>query len=222
MAAHDHVSAFAKETIVLPAKSGSETRWLLLITALIVTLCATAIYFRTGSNMEKTTETWQINAFSELNRQEIGVFNSLLTAALEIGATHDLDDGYWLNISELEEFLVPPFVKDAAWSKQGKIEWDLRIIPSENRHIAMYKGIPANDDVGGAFLLLMLHEHKKKQGNVPAGPTHAPFEIWFHEKAQQKFPDVITDQALISAGWREVVALTGEDEVTRMKGKTIQ
>ncbi len=124
--------------------------------------------------------------------------------------------------SELEEYLIPPFVKDAAWGKQGKIAWEMKIIPADDRHIAMYKGIPGNDDVGGAFLLLMLHEHKKRQGNVSTGSTHMPFEIWFHTTADQKFPDVITDQALISAGWREIVALTGEDEVSRIKGKTIQ
>ncbi len=99
MNAHDQVATAPEETIVLPAKSGSETGWLLLITIIIVTICATVIYFRTGGNAVTTTETWQINAFSELNTHETWVFNSLLTAALEIGATHDLEDGYWLNIS---------------------------------------------------------------------------------------------------------------------------
>ncbi len=53
------------------------------------------------------------------------------------------------------------------------------------------------------------------------GPTHAPYEIWINDKKNQGFPNIITDQALIAAGWKEIVALTGEDEMKRMKGTTI-
>ncbi len=209
------------ETIVTPAKGGTETRWLLIIACCILIVCAIAIFARTGSVDQITMESWQINAFKDLNAKEIGIFNSLLTASIEIEETHDFE-GSWLEVNELAGMYIPPFVKDSAWEKQGKITWEKKILDADQRHIAMYRGIPSTPDIRGAFLLLMLHDHQKKQGNAAKVASHAPFEIWFHKNTRQKFPEIITDQALISAGWNEIVALTGEDEVNRMKGKTIQ
>lgn len=208
--------------IVCPAKSSTETRWLLGITLFTLVICATAISMPHSGSKTKQVEAWQLNAFAELNGNEIGVFNGLQTAALEIAETHELEDDHWMDVAELEKLYIPPFVKDAAWHKQGEILWSMKKLNSDKRHIALYKGTPAKDIVRGDILLLMLHDHQKKQGNAASGPTHAPFEIWFHDKTNQKYPEIITDQALISSGWREAVALTGEDEVTRMKGTSIQ
>ncbi len=208
-------------TVVKPSQSTRETKWLFLIVTIIVMICAAIISLRNHSYQAKTIEQWQIDGFKELTPVETAVFTSLQTAALEIGQTHELD-GYWMNILELEMLYVPPFAKEAAWKKQGQIKWSMTDLKNGERHIAIYKGVPGNNDVGGVFLLLMLHDHKKKQGNVAAGPEHAPYEIWFNKKKDQKTPDIITDQALIAGGWREVVARTGEDEVMRTKGKAIQ
>lgn len=222
MPSKQHQTIQCKETIVAPAKGSAETKWLLLVASIIISICAATISARTAHTVQNRTESWQLNAFTDFNSQETGVFNGLLNAAYEIGHTHDYQNGHWMEIRELEEFYIPPFVKDAAWKKQGNISWEQKVISVNNRHMALYKGVPANDTIGGSFLLLMLHEHKKKQGNAAKGPTHAPYEIWFHTNVDQKFPVIITDQALINAGWREVIALTGEDEVLRTKGKTIQ
>ncbi|PIE65355.1 MAG: hypothetical protein CSA26_03255 [Desulfobacterales bacterium] len=211
-----------KECIVQPASGGSETRWLLVIVIMIVVCCGLAIYMRTETGVQKGPESWQMNAFTELNSSEIGIFTALQTAAVEIDETHDLEDGRWLGIDEMEELYIPPFVKDSAWHKQGKVVWTRKIVSADEIHIALYRGISDTETVRGTFLLLMLHDHKKKQGNVAAGPTHAPFEIWFHDQKDRAFPDIITDQALISAGWREVVGHTGEDEELKLKGKMIQ
>lgn len=212
-----------RQTIVSPARGGTESKWLLLLTILILTICFTIVSARTHGNTESKTESWQLSAFSDLNSFEIGVFNSLQIAAIEIGQVHDIENGRWMGAKELKANYIPPFVKDAAWHKQGEIQWKQKLIDAQNRHIALYKGKPSTGNaVGGTFLLLMLHDHQKKQGNAAIRLAHKPFEIWFHKTVDQKFPTVITDQALINSGWLEIIALTGEDEITRIKGKTIQ
>ncbi len=210
------------ERIVQPAKGGVETRWLLLVALITLVCCGTAIGMRTGSNKEKEVESWQINAFEALNAAETGIFTALQAAALEIDETHKYEQNHWLEISELEDLFIAPFAKDASWHKQGELIWTKTEIPVEDRHIAVYLGHPQTEAVRGSFLLLILHDHKKKQGNVAGGPAHAPFEIWFHGKISQKSPTIISDQAFIAAGWKEVIGLTGQDEVTRMKGQPIK
>ncbi|PIE64407.1 MAG: hypothetical protein CSA26_08605 [Desulfobacterales bacterium] len=203
------------EAIVPPARGGRETRWVLVAAVCILVVCSAAIVTRTRDDSENRLKSWQLNAFSGLNGNEIGVFNALLTASIEIEDIHT-QEGYWIDVNALEKLYIPPFARDAAWKKQGRIVWKQKIINAENRHIAMYMGTPANDDIGGTFLLLMLHDHEKKQGNVGSRPGHAPFEIWFNRERGPEFPRIITDQAFIGAGWKEVIALTGKDESTRM------
>jgi len=206
------------ETIVLPAKGGRETSWLLLVAALIVLCCATVIGMRINTNYKKTIDTWQINAFASLEGAEISIFNALQTAAEEIDETHSMEGTRWMSVEELEALYIPPFAKDAAWRKQGKMEWTMKTIHRDDLHLALYLGHPQEENVPSAFLLLMLHDHKKKQGNMASVPSHAPYEIWINDKNNAGFPRIITDQALIAAGWKEIVALTGDDEMKRMKG----
>lgn len=249
-----------REEIVCPACGRSETRWLFGAAVLIFAVCASVVGIRTSTDTTKQIETWQIDAFNVLRPAELGTFNALRTAALEIEDVHDTEGERWMPITELQEYLVPPFVHDAAWRKSGKLTWEQNIVPAGNRHIALYRGQPQEAGVSGTFLLVMLHEHTKKQGNVPTGnkdiewaeneflkPTalgekpggqsddkavfpsssmrfehshdrHAAFEIWMHRSETKPFPDVVTDQALIAAGWQEVIALSGKDEVRRVKG----
>lgn len=209
------------EHTVAPAGGGTETRWLLLFSLVTIACCILVIYLRADTKVEKQLESWQINSFEALNSDELAVFNGLQTAALEIDLIHEMEGGRWPGIAEMEELFIPPFVRSAAWKKQGEIIWTQKVIAAEERHIALYLGTPQKDNIRGVFLLLMLHDHRKKQGNVAVGPQHAPFEIWLHDKTVQQYPQTITDQALISAGWREIIALTGEDEVKRMKGNSI-
>lgn len=55
------------------------------------------------------------------------MFNALQTAALEISEPHDLENGHWMKVGELEEMYIPPFVKDAACHQQGEIIWTMNI-----------------------------------------------------------------------------------------------
>ncbi len=121
------------ETLVNPAKGGTETLWLLMVTAVILIGCGTAIGMRMHTNYEKRIETWQIDAFAELEAGEISIFNALQAAAEEINATHILEGDYWVSVAELEELYVPPFAHDAAWHKQGKIQWAMKMVATDDR-----------------------------------------------------------------------------------------
>ena len=68
----------------------------------------------------------------------------------------------------------------------------------------------------GSFLLVMLHDHVKKEGNAGAA-AHVPYEIWLHASPVAETPSMVTDQSLINKGWREVVARKGESETLRTK-----
>jgi len=74
---------------------------------------------------------------------------------------------------------------------------------------------------GATFMLVMLHEHIKKEGNA-AGAVHAPFEVWMHPSSASEIPKTVTDQALIGQGWREVLARKGEGEIRSDSGDFVQ
>ncbi len=209
------------ETVVTPAGGGKETLWLLVVIAVTVICCAAAVSLRTREDREKRIQDWQIDAFQDLSSREMAIYNGLQTASEEIIFIHSLENR-WPEIRELQDQFITPFVEDAAWGNQGRITWQKKILDAGDMHIALYYGSAEQADKDGSFLLLMLHDHKQKQGNVGGGPTHAPYEIWFHASGGKKPPEIVTDQSLISSGWKEIVALTGEDEMKRMKGTSIQ
>lgn len=208
-------------TTVQSCRASHESRWLALVVVCVLLVCSSAISLRTGQQVEKQITGWQINAFTELNGNETAVFSALETAALEINDTHDLEGGQWMGISQLEEMYIPPFVRDSSWQKQGKIIWSMKDLHSNSLDIATYMGTPGDDSIGGTFLLVLLHDHQPKQGQAGDEPKHPAYEIWFHKNRSQENPDIITDQALTSTGWREVVALTGQDEAVRIKGRKL-
>lgn len=208
-----------REQIVVSSQTKNETRWVLLLALFTVVCCSFLVGLRNNEEVINPTKSWQIDAFTYFNPQEMGVFTSLQTAAEEIIDVHVIsDDEGWPTVDSLEEEYITPFVQDTAWKNQGRITWKASNLGADSRHINIYYGIPKNDDIRGLFLLLLLHDHAKKQGNAAFGATHAPYEIWFNENLDSKEPSSITDQSLIASGWKEVIALSGDDEEKRLKG----
>lgn len=215
-------STAAPLVLVRPARGEGELRWLLLFSTVIIFLCAMVIASGRKLGGQAELQPWQINAFQELRPEELGTFNALRTAALEIDDVHE-DGGVWMDILDMQSLVIPPFVRDAAWRRQGRMGWEMRIPVSEKTDMALYLGVPKDFAVSGSFLLVMLHEHVRKQGNTVESDQqslHPRYEIWHTNSTSVQFPEIVTDQALISAGWKEVVALTGSDEIERMKGGT--
>lgn len=205
------------QQLISPSGKGRETMYVLFAAILVAATCATLIFLNQKQSAVAGLESFQIRAFSDLNDKELAVFNGLYTAAVEINGIHD-DEEEWLSVKQLEEELLPPFTKDASWKKNGKYTWDRTLRPAGSMDIALYTGHPEKGNKMGSFILLFLHDHAKKQGNARTAPTHAPYEIWYHPAPDKTAPQVATDQGFISAGWKEVIAYSGEDEVKRVKG----
>ncbi|NDV19055.1 hypothetical protein GO013_06430 [Pseudodesulfovibrio sp. JC047] len=218
MTLRDRNMAPGCECVVRPAGAGVETRLVLLVAFLTVMVCGGSIFLRTSSARVAEVSGWQVDAFNDLRAEELALFNGLYTAAPEIMAFHDDSNGQWPSVTDLETDLIPPFIRDSAWRKNGAMEWSNSILSTKDKHIALYVGHPQDSDISGSFLLVILHDHVKKEGNAGAA-THAPFEVWLHPSPVAETPTMVTDQALINKGWREVVARKGEDEMKRMKGE---
>lgn len=206
------------EVIVRPSGAGMETRLVLLVALLTIAICGGVIALRNTRARATEIPTWKVDAFNELRSQELATFNALYTAAPEIEAFHEDGTNRWPSVDQLRAEYIPPFVQDAAWKKNGGLGWARSIISTQDKHIACYLGNPLDPAVSRSFLLVMLHDHVKKEGNA-GGAIHAPYEIWAHPSSAAGFPEMVTDQALINAGWREVVARRGEDEMKRTKGE---
>lgn len=210
-----------REELVRPCGSSSETWWLLGCAIATLLFCFFAITSRQPTPASPTLQPWQLNAFTDLRPDELGTYNALYAAAMEIDDLHQNEDGKWLTIDSLEETFMPPFVKDAAWSRQGKLSWQRILPPLGTTDIALYLGVPAQKDISGSFLLVMQHSHDATGMHIPDKAVHPPHEIWYSRTSKVTVPSIVTDQALIAAGWKEIVPLKGGDEILRTKGENL-
>jgi len=206
------------EIVVRPIGTGRETRLVLLAALVTLAVCALIVGFRNTTATAKVVPAWQVDAFKDLRTEELATFNALYTAVPEIEAMHGDRVNHWPTVAELESNYIPPFVPDTAWRKRGSLDWARSVVSTCESHVALYLGRPDDASVSGSFLLVMMHDHVKKQGNA-GGVSHAPYEIWINSSQVVEFPQILTDQALINSGWREVVARKGEDEMKRTKGE---
>lgn len=209
------------DVVVRPSGSGTETKLVVLVALLVLVTCGSFIVLRNTTATAKSIPTWQIDAFKDLRAEELAIFNELHTAAPEIEIFHEDEGSRWPSVDELAADFVPPFVQDAAWEKNGRMGWSRNIISTQDKHIALYVGHPGDASKTGSFMLVMLHDHVKKEGNA-SGATHAPYEVWLHPSPAADIPTMVTDQALINKGWREIVARKGEDEARRTKEEYIK
>lgn len=202
--------------VVRPAGAGREALAVLCLALAVVAVCGWSIGVRAGLTPDPAVEPWRMDAFADLAAAELAVFNALRTAAPEIEAMHE-ESGQWPTMTELEGAYIDPFVRDLSWRGNGALAWTRSVSATSDTHIALYLGSPEMCGQSRSLLLLMSHDHVRRQGNA-AGRAHPPHEIWLHPACAPDFPEIVTDQALISAGWREVTARTGDTETRRARG----
>ncbi len=206
--------------VVRTADNRSETLWMLLAVILVLLVCGLVINQRRRvDGMPELTDT-QISAFDDFNTMEQGTYNDLLTAVEEIMYAYELSEA-WPVVDVLAESYIPPFVKDAAWQARGSLDWQLRVVETagveppaggespaeEEEALCAYWGKSSEPDVSGNFLLLIHSGHEEESP-----------EIWYTRRSVDAPPEALTDDALIIAGWLEVVPYKGEDELKRLKG----
>ncbi|MBI9093095.1 MAG: hypothetical protein JEZ12_28115 [Desulfobacterium sp.] len=206
-----------EQQIVKPLSTRSEVICLAMMVVVVVMISGGVIAGRIRPNDEKVLKPHQLSAFRDLNSLEQGTFNDLYAAAMEINELHGTGDEEWPSLATLEDECMPPFVKDRVWKKRGRLAWEHRVPWSGTRHVALYLGVPRDAGSFGCFFLVMIHDHAGKRPGTET-VEHPPCEIWHHDDVNVAFPEIVTDEALMVKGWKEVVAYKGEEEVQRLKG----
>ncbi len=170
------------------------------------------VYGRARIEDEFEVESWQVDVFAELNSNEQGIYTDLQIAAEEISQIYSDENNYWPNLSQLVEYGIPPFVQDISWQERGSIEWYYKTDRSENSDAVYYLGVPTDASKAGAFLMIIHRDLTSKLGS-----EIEPNIVWYRSECTG-WPDSCSESYLISCDWKELVAYSGEDEYTRLKG----
>jgi hypothetical protein len=206
--------------VVKSADTGREGLYFVLAMAVVIAVAALCIMHRTRAEPQKVLFDYQISGYKDLNNLEQGTFVALYTAAMEIDACHDNNEGQWLSVKDLQERFMPPFAHDRAWGKSGMLIWTQKILNKDIIHITAYLGKPSISDISGSFLLVLSHNHSA-EGDYQMGEAEhedEPFKIWYIGKTDVDFPEGLSIRSLAVKGWKEVLPYTGEEEMKRIKG----
>ena len=172
----------SESTLVKPSSSGWET--LLLIAGVIGLLAATGFYVAKygRENTTHVLQSWQISAFSGLSEIDQSVYSSLYTAQEDIGWIQ-YEIGPWPSIEDLEDYLIPPFVKDITWENTGRVQWKYRDVVQEGemQGYTLYHGSGGTIEGQSAYIIVIGHLHA---GNSMANHN----TIWMHENPNQPMP----------------------------------
>ncbi|MEO8316564.1 MAG: hypothetical protein ABI645_17430, partial [Pseudomonadota bacterium] len=119
----------------------------------------------------------------------------------------------WPNLKDLQETLLPPFIKDKSWQQNGSLNWTLYepLPEGEMQGSTMYLGTDGQQPQQGSFLLVIGHVHAGFQN------TNSIL-IWWNKQNHVAMPQSGFRDSLILQGWREVVPNTGAQEVKRIFG----
>lgn len=189
----------------------AETFWVTAAAVLALGL-ALAVWTVRGSDTGMPAPLdWQVSAFTDLGPDDQAIHSALVVAAVDIG-WYNYDFNAWPTPEELDELLMPPFQHDAFWLEHGEIDWQRRIEAStDNGGATAYLGSGGHNPGQSAFLLVFQHRHVGVSFATQA-------EVWVHDQINPTPPDSYKSESLVRAGWRQVVAYSGADEVTRLKG----
>ena len=169
--------------IVKPACTKYESFYICLAMLTVISLSGMSILHRGIADKEKVLLDYQLSGYGDLNNLEQGIFNDLYSAALEIDAYHDENEGEWPSIRELEGQFIPPFVHDQVWKKRGELIWTQKTFNKKYLHLAAYMGKTSNFEKAGSFLLIMSHKHGVEGEELIEAPVfheEQPFKIWHY------------------------------------------
>jgi hypothetical protein len=209
--------------IVKPATGRFEGAYLLMVCATVLAICGVLILQRHTKLEVINLQPYQVSAFSDLNKTEQGIFNDLYAAGLEI-QTSRRDSSAWLSLDDVVDLALPPFEQTSLSQQRGGHQWSAVPVDTKTLSVMGYFGKSARVDEARSFLLLM--EYRKPEG-LPPGTTVDPgaglsFAIWINADPAVATPKAIDTKALIDLGWKEAVALKGEEVqrgATQVKSK---
>jgi len=168
--------------VVRPAGAGHETLYVLLLCLIILAVAGTVVALHGETQAVVAVPSHQLDARRDLSAAEQGIYADLRVT---------LDEIHWLQQAhsalptpaQLAEEGFAPFAQDASSVSRGDHRWQLLD--------AAYLGLSQTPDLSGSLLMRI-------RGAEP--------DIWLNRSANLTAPSDLTDQALISAGWQQVVA----------------
>ncbi|QOQ78079.1 hypothetical protein IMF22_14120 [Pseudomonas poae] len=169
--------------VVRPAGAGHETLYVLLLCLIIVAVAGSVIALHGDTQEVAALPSPQLDARRDLSAAEQGIYADLRVTLDEIQLLQQ-EQSALPTPEQLAEEGFAPFAQDASSVSRGDHRWQL-LEP------AAYVGLSQAPSASGS-LLMRVH------GAEP--------DIWLNRQANLAAPSDLTDQALIAAGWQQVVA----------------
>ncbi len=168
--------------VVRPAGAGHETLYVLLLCLIILAVAATVVTLHGETQEIAAVPSHQLDARRDLSPAEQGIYADLRVTLDEIQLLQEQDA--LPTPEQLAKEGFAPFAQDASSVSRGDHHWQL-LEPSA------YLGVTQAPSISGS-LLMRVHS--------------AEPDIWLNRQANLAVPSDLTDQALIAAGWQQVVA----------------
>jgi len=171
--------------VIRPAGAGHETLYVLLLCLLILAVAGSVVLWRGEIHEVSSVSSHQLDARRDLSASEQGIYADLRVTLDEIHLLRQEQQS--LPTPEVlagEGFA--PFAQDASSVSRGGHAWQL----IEAR---AYFGRSQVQDVAGSFLMRL------------TAADDAP-DIWLNRDSQLTAPQDLSDAALQSAGWKQIVA----------------
>lgn len=172
--------------VIRPAGAGHETLYVLLLCLAILALAGSVVAWRAEPEQHADVAEHQLDARRDLNAAEQGIHADLKVAFDEIHLLQE-EEGRLPTPQELAGEGFPPFVDDASAANRGRHQW--RLLEGDGGQA--YFGLSQASEVAGSFLLRI---------------DDAQADIWLHRGARIAAPGDLRPQALIAAGWRQLVS----------------
>ena len=171
--------------IVRPAGAGHETLYVLLLCLAILAVAAGIVGLHGESHEVEGVASHQLDARRDLTAAEQGIYADLRVTLDEIRLMGQEQDTP-VTAQQLAEEGFAPFARDASSVSRGGHAWQM--IGTS------YVGLSQSPEVAGSFLL--------RRG---AGNESTP-DIWINRKPGAAPASDLGDEALIAAGWQQVIA----------------
>ncbi len=231
-----NVGLAAAGKVVSPASGRWESVAMVLLTLGVISCVAGYLALRPREVSPPAALSWQVRSFDGLNAVDQAIHSALLPAGEEI-IWNNNDTGGWITLEQAQKIVLPPFYRDAFWKSNGEVHWQLILPGSHQAHArtpdgevaspaqspsqvsqatqgqgaAVYYGTGGRLPGQSAYLLVIGHAH--------AGVMWAnQATIWVHPNPNAPYPGIVKPEALVSKGWRQVIAYDGASEIERVKG----
>ncbi|MBK5414440.1 DUF6162 family protein [Pseudomonas sp. TH31] len=172
--------------IVRPAGAGHETLYVLLLCLVILAVAGSMVAWRHESHVASNVGSHQLDARRDLSASEQGIYADLRVTLDEIQLLRQ-EQQVLPGPEALADEGFAPFAQDASSVSRGGHVWQLLEAKS-------YFGQSQTPSVAGSFLMRLI-----------AADDAAP-DIWLNRANGIKAPADLTDAALESAGWQQIVA----------------